>query len=163
MSVCPHGGPCDHYPWCIGSHCTVPSPRTDSDIWDLFKLVHLRTLLALPHQNLHLVAIEAHMVGKWAILRILLEFLLKTTCVIIHQCVRACVCVCVCVWNAILLVIHSLQHIPSEEKQLFLLGKLSKFKHNMRKSNSTRYNFFFIGVAMAATLPNIQFYWQFIS
>ena len=95
MSVCPHGGPCDHYPWCIGSHCTVPSPRTDSDIWDLFKLVHLRTLLALPHQNWHLVAIEAHMVGKWAILRILLEFLLKTTCVIIHQCVRVCVCVCV--------------------------------------------------------------------
>ena len=54
---------------------------------------------------------------------------------------RMCVCVCVCVCD-ILLVIHSLQHIQSEEIQLFLLGKLSKFKHNMRKSKSTRDNFF---------------------
>ena len=35
MSVCPHGVPCDYYPWCIGSHCTgaLPLPQ-DMRHWD---------------------------------------------------------------------------------------------------------------------------------
>ena len=31
MSVCPHGVPCDYYPWCIGSHCTGALPPKTCD------------------------------------------------------------------------------------------------------------------------------------
>ena len=81
--------PCDHYSWCIGSHCTAPSaplpssqdilhgtssPHPGSNIW----MPSLETSSNLfiwgsPPQEQHLVvATEAHTVCKWAT-RILLE------------------------------------------------------------------------------------------
>ena len=35
QSVCPHGVPSDHYPWCIGPHCTGNPMALGPQTWDL--------------------------------------------------------------------------------------------------------------------------------
>ena len=87
---------CQHYPWCIGPHCTgfpFPSPfqtvamgiclgpsptssrhgtweSSDSDIWwpSQESISNLFTWgLPFHHQYWHLVVTKAHMVGKWVV------------------------------------------------------------------------------------------------